>query len=411
MQKPKKTIALVEWNWSGHHQTHFNNFTLALEDLGFDVLGICPDPILAENLAKETRPVVKINKVGGGTTEYIQIGISSNKFRLNRSGRLQTVYWTIKFFKNIEIQIKEWSNKKQKNVAAIFYCCIYDWEFQWARFAQPFLSIPWAGLYLQARTLRLPGTINPVTGKIPKPEFMFGGALCKGIAILDEGKCDEASREFRKPVFVFPEMTDERFQESAEGKLLADQMIKFANGRIIVGLFGHLSSSKGVEIFLNAAKESCTSDVCFVMVGEKGWGYEREKNIQKKISECDNLWFHLNRIFNESDLNYLISKCHVLFASYIDFPHSSGIMTKAALFEKPIIVSEGFLMAERVRRFKLGEVIPQGDHGALLEAIRLITNKRYPWKQNLKPEWDIYRNKNSFECLKSSFQKMFSNFN
>jgi hypothetical protein len=51
-------------------------------------------------------------------------------------------------------------------------------------------------------------------------------------------------------------------------------------------------------------------------------------------------------------------------------------MTKAALFKKPIIVSEGGLMAARVRRFKTGVVIEQENTEQCLAAIEHLCKAR-----------------------------------
>lgn len=43
---------------------------------------------------------------------------------------------------------------------------------------------------------------------------------------------------------------------------------------------------------------------------------------------------------------------------------------KAAGLRRPMIVSDGYLLGDRVSRFRLGKVIPQCDVDALLNAIR-----------------------------------------
>lgn len=399
----KKTIAVVEWNWTGHHPAYFNNFVLALEELGFDVLAICPD--LTE-LAGNIRSNPGTDMACHGKTQYKQIAISSATFRLNRSGGIHTIYWTVRFFRSIEQQVREWTRESGRTVAGIFYCCMYDWEFAWAHLAQPFLTIPWTGLYLQARTYRMPNTVNPVTRKVPRPEIMFGGRLCKGIAILDEGICKEVSHSTGKPVVALPDVTDERLVVNSEGKRLGEQLESFAAGRPVVGLFGHLGSSKGVRTFLAGAKIADPSKVCFALGGEKGWSGEEDREVKRLLDESPNVWCHLNRI-SDAHLNHLMSKCQVVYAAYLDFPHSSNIMTKAALLEKPLVVSDGYLMAERTRRFNLGEIIPQGNCEAFLGAIEKITKDLDAWTARNKPRWADYRCEHSFARLKISLKELF----
>jgi hypothetical protein len=98
--------------------------------------------------------------------------------------------------------------------------------------------------------------------------------------------------------------------------------------------------------------------------------------------------------------------CDVLSAAYIDFPHSSGIQAKAAALGKPLIVSDGYLMAERTRRFRLGEIVPQGNAPALLEAILKITNDPAAWIKGHNPLWENYGHEHSFDRLKAGLKEL-----
>jgi hypothetical protein len=102
-------------------------------------------------------------------------------------------------------------------------------------------------------------------------------------------------------------------------------------------------------------------------------------------------------------MNSVMSACDIVHAAYLDFPHSSNIMTKAALVGRPLIVSEGYLMAERVRRFRMGEVVPQGDAGALAGAITRITRDPGAWMAANRPLWADYLREHSFERLQDVF--------
>ena len=39
-----KTIALIDWNWMGHHPTYFTHFAVAMAEAGVDVAPFCADP-------------------------------------------------------------------------------------------------------------------------------------------------------------------------------------------------------------------------------------------------------------------------------------------------------------------------------------------------------------------------------
>jgi hypothetical protein len=67
----------------------------------------------------------------------------------------------------------------------------------------------------------------------------------------------------------------------------------------------------------------------------------------------------------------------ISFAHYREFRKSSGIMTKSAQYRKPIVVSEKYLMGERVRKYELGYALPER------EIVELYRNDRLlDWKAN-----------------------------
>jgi hypothetical protein len=66
-------------------------------------------------------------------------------------------------------------------------------------------------------------------------------------------------------------------------------------------------------------------------------------------------------IESERDVNAIIAAEDLLYAVYRDFKDSSNSLTKASIFEKPLLVSDGYLMAERVRADRLGAVVTFGN--------------------------------------------------
>ena len=80
----------------------------------------------------------------------------------------------------------------------------------------------------------------------------------------------------------------------------------------------------------------------------------------------------------------------VIYASYEKFYHSSNLLTKAAFFRKPILVSTGFCMAERVHAYRLGASVPEGDVERGLVAIHSLLNGKTIDGEELRPEYDRY---------------------
>jgi hypothetical protein len=404
---PKK-IALVDWDWSGHHPMYFNHLVLALEDLGINVLALCPQPEAAARTAAQTRPVFSAGQPARGQTSFQKIQLPTQRFGRFRHSRLVGTLWAVRRFKSIEHQIQAASQASDEPVTAIFYACIYNWDFDWAHLAQPWLRLPWTGLYINAPSYRMPGRVHPRTNRVPRPEKMFSGPLCRGIGILDEGIVDQATASIGKPVIAFPDATDERLAESPEDQALGERLKAFAAGRPVVGLFGHLHESKGVATFLETVGMISPSEVCFALAGEVFGNQPNGMADQIKFAAAQHphLWHDLHQIDGDPRFNHLLATCDVICAAYWDFPHSSGLQTKAAVFQRPLIVSDGYLMAERTRRYHLGEVIPQKDPRALRDAILKLTRRPDTWRTENQPRWTEYSKTHSFEELKVSLKEL-----
>ena len=78
------------------------------------------------------------------------------------------------------------------------------------------------------------------------------------------------------------------------------------------------------------------------------------------------------RIESDSEFDQLIAAADIVYAAYHDFRHSSNLLAKAARFRHPVVVSRGYCMEERVRRFSLGEVVEQDNEDESLAALRAL---------------------------------------
>jgi len=90
-------------------------------------------------------------------------------------------------------------------------------------------------------------------------------------------------------------------------------------------------------------------------------------------------------------MNEYIDHADLIFAAYEDFPHSSNILTKAAAFNKFVLVNEGYLMAERIRNYQIGLVIQQN--------IELDLNEVYANTRKLNPQFNEYLQLHSTDQL------------
>ena len=106
---------------------------------------------------------------------------------------------------------------------------------------------------------------------------------------------------------------------------------------------------------MSLAEKSVNQNWNFIIAGKLIWDdfTSTEKLFIKKIAESSNVEI-TGYIKREEDLNCLINDSDIVYAVYLNFPHSSNIMTKASAFKKPILVNDGYLMSERVKKFGIG---------------------------------------------------------
>lgn len=379
---------------------------MALEELGVEVLALCPDPDAAVDHALKTRR-------HPGRTRFGKITVPAARFASLRPRRISEIDRAVRHFTGVEKQALEFAAASGVKLDAIFHACVYDRDFEWFHFARPLLRVPWAGLYLHAMSYRMPGRFCPGTHKLPRPERIFRGAKCFGVAVLDEGIVSRVAEHLGKPVVAFPDPPDMGPPPDEAERVLGDDLKAFAAGRPVVGLFGHLLKSKGLFAFLEAAALPEAADLCFALGGEMLWPFDESERARLRgmIDSLPNLWAHLDRIPTEAALGHLMNSCDVLAAAYLDFPHSSGIQAKAAALGKPIIVSDGYLMAERARRFGTGEVIGQGSARELLDAVQLITADRDEWLRRKQPRWADYLEEHSRARLTETLGQLLRGLN
>ena len=210
-----------------------------------------------------------------------------------------------------------------------------------------------------------------------------------------------------RPVVVFPDLTAE--ETGGEPAPLATKIRRFASGAPIVTALGNLQHTKGVTTLARLALDPASSDLCFAFVGQVEWTTFKPEDrvlISSLMDRCPNAYTHFAHIPDEPSFNGVIQASDVIFAAYLDFPNSSGILTKAAVFRKPIIVSDGYLMAERTRNYRLGEIVPEGDVEATGRAIREITKGPDDWLARRRPMWREYHEKHCYNSLKASFSNL-----
>jgi hypothetical protein len=106
---------------------------------------------------------------------------------------------------------------------------------------------------------------------------------------------------------------------------------------------------------------------------------------------------------DEREFNEIISVADVIFAVYRDFRRSSNMLSKAAYFEKPILVSDAHLMGERVRRYKIGVEVKEDDAASIYAGLNLL-NANPVASQNFEAYRQDFNVHNASQRLSSSIR-------
>ena len=260
-------------------------------------------------------------------------------------------------------------------------------------YIENFINYSWSGLYFHPNHYR-----KEIPEKI-ELDRVFSFQNCAGINVLDEGIAEKLEAQIRNDVVVIPDITFEE-EEDLDHNLL-NKILSLAEGRKIVSCVGAIERRKGVLELIKIFGQQ--KDVLFIIAGKLRENSFSEAELREYISlkqNCKNGLF-IEKFLSNEEINSIYDSSSIVWAAYVDFPHSSGVLTKAAISHKPVIVNSGFLMEERVREFNTGLVVDLTD----LEAAK---NNIF---QQFEYNWDI----TTFEAYKKAysireFTEKFKNF-
>lgn len=369
-----KTIVLIDWHWLGHHLAYYRKLLLNFHRCGVKVLGLCPAeaiPLLIEWMAAQ-KEYPELSK----NVDLIPIQLFHPKRHLPEW--LRGRYRAFLTFGSLAKQIRSWERENDEKISLVFFAAVYEQDFEWFQQTRSIFGYRWSGIHMQSRGLRLPGTMSPDWNHIPRPEMIFNSPTLSSIGLLDEGNKEAMAKlTGDKPVIVFPDFTDVTVEGLNSRHSLASKMTSFAAGRPIVVCLGRLKKTKGIIQLCKAAEDPRLKDVCFFFGGELDLSRMtrmEQREILNTLENNPNILTHLYHLVDEATINNLIAASDMVFAAYTDFPNSSNMMTKAAYFKRPIIVSDGHLMAERVRAYGTGKIVPEGDVQAIVGAIKELSD-------------------------------------
>jgi hypothetical protein len=217
------------------------------------------------------------------------------------------------------------------------------------------------------------------------------------LLVLDERVAEKLAAHVKAGVSFLPELVD--LTVTDRGTTL-ERLRNFKKGRRLLLLIGVLYGVKNIDLFLRVARELSGSNWVFAIIGEASTSLPLSGS--EGLSGDDFLYLP-QRVATEAEYNSLILEADILWCVYRRWEASSNIVIKAGMLGKPVLVSGGYLNAERVRRFGLGFVVSEEDE---LEAVKILRS----WNQvKLSPNVEEFSNafsqKAAKACLKSFFEE------
>jgi hypothetical protein len=248
-------------------------------------------------------------------------------------------------------------------------------------------AIPWAGLcitpeYEKWQHTQLP--LQPLSLAQAQPSLQdqppsyYALAQYRGTCFLEEAAVDTYRNAFTNKHFTFlPDITDTELPR--ELNALAIDIKRRAAGRRIVFMGGSIGKQKNLAQWVALILSVDPAQWYFVQVGRISHNNLLPEDTQAlariQQQSPQNLYVHADYLPDETSFNAIIAAADVIFAVYRDFYRSSNMLSKAAYFEKPILVADQCLMGDRVTQYEIGVAVPSDSperiQSGLIAAVQL----------------------------------------
>jgi glycosyltransferase involved in cell wall biosynthesis len=394
-----RVVAIAEQMWVGHYETQMKLFVQILLKRGCRVLVLCPRPETMDCWLDEVLPEYR-DKFYASFFPPEKDKSSLRKILLWRSLRNHIRSAEMNTGWSVDIVLLPWLDGLFPDKR---------WQSPFVRY---FMTFPWVGLYFLPSIFRrdVPIPWRSRKRKIMRQCGLFKSKNCFGVGILDEGSYDGLSQRIgEKPVILVPDVTDEQLPVSAGNSVL--KIRQKAGGRPIIGLIGVLSPRKGVLNFLRLVASLDPEQCYFLMAGQlmaEGYLPAEQEELKRllDLGKNENCTFILEYIADAAMVNSLVNVSDILYLAYEKFYHSSGLLTKAAVFKKPVIASKEYCMGKKVEEYKLGITVTEGNLVEISEAVKYLidADKRKTLVENA--EFDLYHDLNNLPKLEEALCKM-----
>jgi len=390
------TVAIVDPLWIGHHPMYFGEFGASFLRQGARVVGFCPDPEAGK---------AEIRQASGDPDAEVSCFKLQTGDRSFLNGRFEGDPWhTLRRWQFAASAIHD----AELDLRVRFDLIYFPYLDSYLRFL-PFPGVPeatigrpWAGLYLRNHHHRHESSLLQQARMLAKGDRLIRSKSCAGVGVLDERYAPKLQKTVDHPVAAFPDVTLTDLPDTPSA--LAREIRDKAGDRKIIGLIG-LEKRKGAMTMLELARraQDLPDPWYFVFAGtfngdeftpaEQDAFLQLHKDIESGVIDHVHFDPAAPRIPSEPEFNSLFASFDLAWAAYLDFPGSSGTLSKAAAFELPVIATDGECIGERVRYHRLGRTISQGNVAEAEKAVRET------FKHAGTPDYTGYRHAHSRDRL------------
>jgi hypothetical protein len=170
---------------------------------------------------------------------------------------------------------------------------------------------------------------------------------------------------------------------------------------------GTIGSNKNLSEWCKLIALANPNEWFFVQLGEVHEQNLTQEDLaayrQLRAIEPENVFVYAEYLADERVFNEVIALSDVIFAVYRKFSISSNMPGKAAAFDKPILVADGYLMGERVKQYQLGLAVAEDNAVNMYAALIALTRSQADRQVARAEHFAQYRHEFSHDALKAKF--------
>jgi hypothetical protein len=163
---------------------------------------------------------------------------------------------------------------------------------------------------------------------------------------------------------------------------LIDEVFERARSRSIVFLGGAIGGTKNLSTWYKTLELASAEKWFFLQVGAIDKTTLSSEDLYElarvEARNPENLLILDRHIEAEAEFNAFVTCCDIVWGIYRNFDRSSNILGKAAVFEKPIVVSDKYLLGQRVRQAEIGIATDEDNPSEILKAMTQLIEQPVP---------------------------------